>query len=313
MTRVIVDCALYHHGVARGVAGGLLPTRWPTARAAGRRASSGSGCTSRPRTSSTRSPPSSRCTRWRSRTRSRRTSGPRSRSTTTRCSSSSRRCATTRTAQQIELGDVMLFVGDSFVVTVRHGEGRALARRAAAARARAGDPRLRPVRCPLRVADTIVDDYSDDRPRGRGGHRGGRAAGLLPRPPQQRGAGSTTSSARCIEFRRAVLPLVEPMAQLASGDGAARRTSTCSRSSATSPTTRSGSPSRSRASTTCSPRSSTPTWRRSGVQQNDGHAPDLGLGGDRGGPDDDRRDLRDELRAHARAALAVRLPGRPRC
>src|SRR3954449_1537045 len=30
-------------------------------------------------------------------------------------------------AQQIELGDVMLFVGDSFIVTVRHGKGRALA------------------------------------------------------------------------------------------------------------------------------------------------------------------------------------------
>ena len=30
-------------------------------------------------------------------------------------------------SQQIELGDVMLFLGDSFIVTVRHGQGRALA------------------------------------------------------------------------------------------------------------------------------------------------------------------------------------------
>jgi magnesium transporter len=45
------------------------------------------------------------------------------------------------------------------------------------------------------------------------------------------------------------------------------------------------------------------------VQQNSGHAQDLGLGGDRCRPDDDRRHLRHELRAHARAAFRVGLPG----
>ena len=29
--------------------------------------------------------------------------------------------------QQVDLGDVMLFLGDSFIVSVRHGKGRALA------------------------------------------------------------------------------------------------------------------------------------------------------------------------------------------
>ena len=38
-----------------------------------------------------------------------------------------------------------------------------------------------------------------------------------------------------------------------------------------------------------------------------GHAQDLGLGGDRCRADDGRRHLRDELRQHARAALALRL------
>ena len=37
------------------------------------------------------------------------------------------------------------------------------------------------------------------------------------------------------------------------------------------------------------------------------HAQDLGVGGDRRGADDDRRHLRDELRAHARTALGVGL------
>src|SRR6185503_14470482 len=39
------------------------------------------------------------------------------------------------------------------------------------------------------------------------------------------------------------------------------------------------------------------------------HAEDLRLGGDRCGADDDRGHLRDELRAHAGARLAPRLPG----
>ncbi len=66
------------------------------------------------------------------------------------CSSSSRRCATTRTRQQIELGDVMLFVGDSFVVTVRHGQGRALADVRQRLERSTRPARLRPVRRPLR-------------------------------------------------------------------------------------------------------------------------------------------------------------------
>ena len=120
-------------------------------------------------------------------------------------------------SQQIELGDVMLFVGDSFVVTVRHGKGRALA-----------DVRQRLERQPeildcgpsavlYAVADTIVDDYT--------------AIGLeveedIEEVEQQVFSPDRRNSAariynlkrEVIEFRRAVLPLVEPMAKLATGD-----------------------------------------------------------------------------------------------
>ncbi len=120
-------------------------------------------------------------------------------------------------SQQIELGDVMLFVGDSFVVTVRHGEGAAL-----------GDVRKRleahhdfldcgPSAVMYAVADRVVDDYT--------------AIALeveedieeveerVFSPVRGNAAGRIYNLKReVIEFRRAVLPLVEPMAKLAAGD-----------------------------------------------------------------------------------------------
>jgi magnesium transporter len=119
-------------------------------------------------------------------------------------------------AQQIELGDVMLFVGDSFVVTVRHGKGRALA-----------DIRKRlegsreildcgPSAVLYAIADTIVDDYSSI------------ALAVeedIEEVEQQMFSPERSNSAEriynlkreVIEFRHAVLPLVEPMSRLASG------------------------------------------------------------------------------------------------
>ena len=227
-------------------------------------ASSGSGCTSRPRPSSRRSPWSSGCTRSPSRTRSTPTSGPRSRSSPTRCSSCSRRCATTRTTQQVELGDVMLFVGDSFIVSVRHGKGRALGdiRQPAG-----GEPdllELRPVRGALRRRRPRRRRLQRDRLRGRGGHRGGRGAGLLARTAATTRRRIYNLKREVIEFRRAVLPA-------GGADVPARRparcrmcTSGCSRSSATWPTTRvrvvgAGRRLRRPARRRCS----TPTWPRS--------------------------------------------------
>ena len=148
-------------------------------------------------------------------------------------------------------------------------EGTGARRRAAAARAASRELLdCGPSAVLYAVADTIVDDYT--------------AIALeveedIEEVEQQVFSPDRRNSAariynlkrEVIEFRRAVLPLVEPMAQAGHRGRPARRTSGCSRSSATSPTMRCGSPSRSRASTTCSPRSSTPTSRRSAVQQNE--------------------------------------------
>jgi magnesium transporter len=119
-------------------------------------------------------------------------------------------------SQQIELGDVMLFVGDSFVVSVRHGQGSAL-----------GDVRKRleghqevldcgPSAVMYAVADRVVDDYT--------------AIALeveedieeveeqVFSPARSRDASRIYNLKReVVEFRRAVHPLVEPMARLAAG------------------------------------------------------------------------------------------------
>ena len=272
---------------ARGVARGLL-RRARHRPGPGRQLRLGRAARPDRGRSSTRSPPSSRCTSWRSRTRSRPTSGRRSRSTTTRCSSSSRRCATTRTSQQIELGDVMLFVGDSFVVTVRHGKGRALADVRKRLEAQHGDPRLRPVGRALRDRRQDRRRLHRDRPRGRGGHRGGRAAGLLPRPQQRRRPDLQPQA------RGDRVPPGGAAPGRADGAGwpAARCrtcTSGCSRSSATSPTTRSGSSEQVEGFDDLLTSVLNANLAQVARAAERGHAPDLGLGGDRGGAHGDRR------------------------
>ena len=62
--------------------------------------------------------------------------------------------------QQIELGDVMLFLGDSFVVSVRHGQARALTgiRKRLESEGHLLD--CGPSAVLYAVADAVVDDYS---------------------------------------------------------------------------------------------------------------------------------------------------------
>lgn len=118
--------------------------------------------------------------------------------------------------QQIELGDVMLFLGESFVVTVRHGPARALT-----------DVRRRlemnrtvldcgPYSVLYAVCDAVVDDYSEI----------SFAVEEDIEEVEERvfSPVRTNDAARIynlkreiIEFRRAVRPLVEPMEQLAGG------------------------------------------------------------------------------------------------
>jgi magnesium transporter len=119
-------------------------------------------------------------------------------------------------SQQIELGDLMLFVGDSFIVTVRHGKGRALTNLRKRLEAQHDLLECGPSAVLYAIADKVVDDYqvitaavledieeveqqifSTER-----NNSGGRIYNL---------------KREVIEFRHAALPLVEPMSRLASG------------------------------------------------------------------------------------------------
>ena len=130
--------------------GGRTTARSPRSAAAAR-ASSGSACTSPTPSRSPASPTRSACTSWRSRTPCTPTSARSWSATTTRCSWSSRRSATSGTPtpttanEIVETGEVMVFVGPDFVVTVRHGEHSGAPRRPpqAGGRPRAAGPRPR--------------------------------------------------------------------------------------------------------------------------------------------------------------------------
>jgi len=120
-------------------------------------------------------------------------------------------------SQQIELGDIMLFVGDSFVVTVRHGRGRALADVRKRLEAEKDILGCGPSAVTYAICDRVVDDYTaiafeveedieevEERVFSpvRGSHLASRIYNL---------------KREVIEFRHAVQPLVLPMERLAHG------------------------------------------------------------------------------------------------
>ena len=118
--RMIVDCAHYRDGVAStrarwpGGGGGDLPAR--------PRASCGSACSSPRPTSSRTSRTSSACTSWRSRTRRASTCGPKF-----EAYDDGIRFVVLRTArydderEEVEFGEISIFIGPDFVITVRQG------------------------------------------------------------------------------------------------------------------------------------------------------------------------------------------------
>ncbi len=119
-------------------------------------------------------------------------------------------------SQQIELGDVMLFVGDSFVVSVRHGRGRALTEVRKRLEAHKEILDCGPSAVMYAVVDRIVDDYTaiaveveqdieEVEERVFSPERTNDAARIY------------NLKREVVEFRRAVLPLVDPMAKLAAG------------------------------------------------------------------------------------------------
>ncbi len=152
------------------------------------------------------------------------------------------------------------------------------------------------------------------RARGRGdrrGHRGGRGRGLLPRSGQPGPAHlqAAARGARLLPRRRAAPPrartaLVGRAADRPGEDprllpGRHRPPDPRDRAARLLP----------RAPLRHAPGEPDPGERA----PERGHAPHLGVGRDHRRPHRDRRDLRHELRAHAGARLAPRLPGRPRC
>ena len=202
-----------------------------------------------------------------------------------------------------------VFVGDDFVVTVRHGE---------AERARTGCARTSsrgPSCSALRARRGAARDRRPGRRRlPAGGRRGSRSdieevedevfsaerhqPGRAHLQAQARGARSSTAPPRRWSSRWTASP----------AGRVGRSTTRCRPTSATCTTTWPG-------STTGSTGFRDLLTSILAGQPGPGHrpperrrAPDLGLGGDRRRADHDRRHLRHELRAHARAALDARLP-----
>ena len=163
----------------------------------------------------------------------------------------------------VETGEVMVFVGDRFVVTVRRGEGNPLRDVRHRLELNRDQLALGPAAVLHAVMDSVVDNYvlieralSDD----------------LDHIEQQvfTGAKETDVTAiyrlkrEVLEFRRAAYPLAEALGPRgrAPVPGPDRRRRCC-RSSATWPTTWPGSTTTSSPTTGCSPTSSTPTSPRS--------------------------------------------------
>jgi magnesium transporter len=118
--------------------------------------------------------------------------------------------------QQIELGDVMLFVGDSFIVSVRHGRGLAITD----VRKRLESDRelldCGPSAVMYAICDRVVDDYTDIAFEVEEDIE--EVEESLFSPVRANLASRIYNLKReVIEFRHAVVPLVEPMAKLATG------------------------------------------------------------------------------------------------
>ena len=82
----------------------------------------------------------------------------------------------------VETGEINMFVGRDFVVTVRHGEGIDLADSRRDLEQRAKVLEHGPMAVMYAICDRVVDEYERGRRGARGGRRRGRGVGLLPRP-----------------------------------------------------------------------------------------------------------------------------------
>ncbi|MDX2392369.1 MULTISPECIES: magnesium and cobalt transport protein CorA [unclassified Streptomyces] len=122
-------------------------------------------------------------------------------------------------ADTVTTGELMVFVGDAFVVTVRHGEGAALA----AVRHRLEqDPhvlRHGPTAVLYAVSDAVVDHYIEVAAELQGDLEELEAEVFAPNAPDSKNTASRIYGFKrqVLEFRRATSPLLQPMDRLAFG------------------------------------------------------------------------------------------------
>ena len=214
-------------------------------------------------------------------------------------------------AEPVEIGELMIFAGPRFVVTVRHGEGSPLHDVRLDLEAHPDLLGIGPSSVLYAVTDRVVDDYAEVIER-----LALEVDAVEAEVFSGTGANPTERiyklKREVLEFKRAVKPLVDPMQR---------------------PGHRPGGPADRPADHRLLPRRQRPPHARhrahrrlrrtadgrpagalrpaDGPRQ-PGPAQDLELGRDRRGPDHDLRPLRHELRAHARARVAVRLSADPR-
>ncbi|UQX00414.1 magnesium/cobalt transporter CorA [Streptomyces sp. RerS4] len=119
----------------------------------------------------------------------------------------------------VTANELMVFVGDSFVVTVRHGEGAALA---AVRRRLEQEPevlRHGPTAVLYAVSDAVVDHYIEVAAELQGDLEELEAEVFAPTASDSKNTAARiyTAKRQVLEFRRATSPLLQPMDRLAFG------------------------------------------------------------------------------------------------
>jgi len=209
----------------------------------------------------------------------------------------------------VDFGEIMLFIGPQFVVAVRHKPASALGDVRKQVESRPDLLRFGPGAVLYAVLDRVVDDYQ---PMIDGLDRDIKEVEteVFSHADSNPAERIYLLKREVIEFHQAAAPLAEPLDRLAHGlvpgmhgelgeyfrdiqDHLVRVVETVSGFRGPADQRPGGQPDPGR-----------------GAPER-GHAQDLGLGGDRGRADHDRRHLRHELRAHAGAHLDLRLPPHP--
>ncbi len=197
-------------------------------------------------------------------------------------------------------GQIMVFVGENFVVTVRHGVSTSLSDVRHALEAEPDRLSWGPASVLHAVADRVVDDYALVM-RGLDNDIDQIEDEVFSSPSAAHAERIFKLKREILDFRRAVEPLRTPLTELARRYQVGRRTLRGVLPRRARPPHPGG---RALERPRCPTRQRPLRQRRSGGDAPErGHAQDLRLGGHHRHADDDRRHLRDELSAHARARV----------